>query len=86
MEIYIVFKTIHAYWKNNILENAGNDVTLKHLDKIFTVGSVHPLLKWDLANPNGLKRIPVRVKVATGNYALQSNRAKFSESNASPLC
>ena len=34
----------------------------------------------------GANRIPIRTKVATGNYILQSNRAKFNKCEVSATC
>jgi hypothetical protein len=49
------------------------------MDKHLTFGKVHPLAKSIIA------RIPIRLKIVTGNYILQSDKSAFSKKATSPI-
>ena len=49
-------------------------------------GKVHPLAKSTTYNIRDISRIPIRLKIVTGNYILQSDKAAFSKKSTSPIC
>ena len=54
---------------------------------MYNIGMIHPLLKSYSANMQDVRRIPIRLKIVTGTYILQTHRAKYSNGTAvSPLC
>jgi hypothetical protein len=54
------------------------------MDKHLTFGKVHPLAKSTTYNIRDIARIPIRLKIVTGNYILQSDKAAFSKKSTSP--
>ena len=60
--------------------------SLKFMDNHLTFGKVHPLAKSTTYNIRDIARIPIRLKIATGNYILQSDKATFSKKSTSPIC
>jgi hypothetical protein len=48
------------------------------MDNHLTFGKVHPLAKSTTYNIRDIARIPIRLKIVTGNYILQSDKAAFS--------
>ena len=79
---------IYAYWKSRFLEEAKLYKSLKFMDNRLTFGKVHPLAKSKSTTYNirDIARIPIRLKIVTGNYILQSNKAAFSKKTTSPNC
>ena len=68
-----------------------NDITryyssLKYIEGSYTIGKIHPLLSTNTSCTRDINIISVRVKIATGTYVLQSNRANFNSRYVSPLC
>jgi hypothetical protein len=55
------------------------------MDKHLTFGKVHPLAKSTTYNIRDIARIPIRLKIITGNYILQSDKAAFSKKSTSPI-
>jgi hypothetical protein len=54
---------------------------------MYNIGMIHPLLKSYSANMQDVSRIPIRLKIVTGTYILQTPRVKYSNDTAvSPLC
>jgi hypothetical protein len=56
------------------------------MDNHLTFGKVHPLAKSTTYNIRGIARIPIRLKIVTGNYILQSDKSAFSKKSTSPIC
>jgi hypothetical protein len=44
----------------------------------LSASKVHPLAKSTTYNIRDIARIPIRLKIVTGNYILQSDKAAFS--------
>jgi hypothetical protein len=55
------------------------------MDNHLTFGKVHPLAKSTTYNIRDIARIPIRLKIVTGNYILQSDKAAFSKKSTSPI-
>lgn len=77
---------IYTYWKSRLLEEAKLYKSLKFMDKHLTFGKVHPLAKSTTYNIRDIARIPIRLKIVTGNYILQSDKSAFSKKATSPIC
>ncbi|CAC5360675.1 unnamed protein product [Mytilus coruscus] len=56
------------------------------MDHKYNIGSVHPLAISVSANLKDIRKIPVRLKIATGNYILQTHKASFSKNHTSSTC
>ena len=56
------------------------------MDNHLTFGKVHPLAKSTTYNIRDIARIPIRLKIVTGNYILQSDKAAFSKKSTNPIC
>ena len=76
----------YAYWKSRLLEEAKLYKSLKFMDNHLTFGKVHPLAKSTTYNIRDIAKIPIRLKIVTGNYILQSDKAAFSKKSTSPIC
>ena len=60
---------------------------LKYLNPdCIKVGRVHPHFATVRNNTYDTRRAEVKVRLLTGTYTLQSNRAKFNQFNVSPIC
>ena len=79
---------IYTYWKSRLLEEAKLYKSLKFMDKHLTFGKVHALAKSTTYNIRDIARIPIRLKIVTGNYihVLQSDKSAFSKKATSPIC
>ena len=78
---------IHAHveqqWKEEIVSKAS----LKYLNPdCIKVGKVHPVFATVRNNTYDTRRAEVKVRLLTGTYTLQYNRAKFNQFNVSPIC
>ena len=76
----------YAYWKSRLLEEAKLYKSLKFMNNHLTFGKVHPLAKSTTCNLGDIARIPIRLKIVTGNYILQSDKTAFSKKSTSPIC
>ena len=91
---YLTNPLTKSKWKTLIKKKVRdriNDITryyssLKYIEGSYTIGKIHPLLSTNTSCTRDINRIPVRVKIATGTYVLQSNRAKYNSGYVSPLC
>ena len=77
---------IYTYWKSRLLEEAKLYKSLKFMGKHLMFGKVHPLAKSTTYNIRDIARIPIRLKIVTGNYILQSDKSAFSKKATSPIC
>jgi hypothetical protein len=50
---------------------------MKYLSPTYEIGKIHPLAKTNTVNQKDINRIPTRLKLATGNYMLQTMRASL---------
>jgi hypothetical protein len=60
--------------------------SLKYLKGSYKIGQCHPLATTISTNMREIIRIPIRLKIATGTYILQANRASFNRSQLNPIC
>ena len=81
-----VNKVINDHWTGKILCRSELYSSLRYLSKTFTVGNCHPAVKPYNCSNRDIYRIPVKNKILTGTYILQSNRAKFNQNEVNPMC
>ncbi|CAG2232446.1 unnamed protein product [Mytilus edulis] len=78
---------VHKYWTTRINEEIMYYSSLKYIPtSSFKVGKIHPLALANSANQRDINRIPIRIKIATGTYILQTNRAAYNQNNVDPTC
>ncbi|CAC5424698.1 unnamed protein product [Mytilus coruscus] len=82
----LVKSKIYAYWTSKIIDKSKGYSTLKFMDHKYNTGTVHPLAISVRANLKDIRKIPVRLKIATGNYILQTHKASFSKRHISSIC
>ena len=63
-----------------------SNTSLKYLDSNYNIGRIHPILKSQSANIQDIRRIPTQLKIVTGTYILQTNRAVYSKHLISATC
>ena len=81
-----VNNVINDHWTEKILCRSELYSSLRYLSKTFTVGNCHPAVKPYPCSNRDIYRIPVKNKILTGTYILQSNRAKFNQNEVNPMC
>ena len=64
---------INKYWTERIVSQSKLYSSLKHLSKTYVIGKCHPAVRPYLYSDRGIYRIPVKNKVLTGTYILQTN-------------
>ncbi|CAC5392641.1 unnamed protein product [Mytilus coruscus] len=82
----LVKSKFHDYWTSKIIDESKGYSTLKFMDHKYNIGSVHPLAISVSANLKDINKIPVRLKIATGNYILQTHKASLSKNHISSIC
>jgi hypothetical protein len=82
----LIKSKIHSYWISTISEVCNLYSSLKYLKGSYKAGQCHPLATTISANMRDIIRIPIRLKIATGTYILQANRASYNRSQLNPIC
>ncbi|MCG7875776.1 MAG: reverse transcriptase domain-containing protein [Candidatus Thiodiazotropha endolucinida] len=77
---------VNKYWTDKIVSQSELYSSLRYLSKTFIVGKCHPAVKPYSYSDRDIYRIPVKNKILTGTYILQSNRAKFNQNEVNPTC
>ena len=49
-------------------------------------GNVHPILKHKYYSALNIDRIPIKLRIVTGTYVLQTKRIKFYRDESDPTC
>ncbi|CAC5409623.1 unnamed protein product [Mytilus coruscus] len=80
-------RKIHSYWSNTIVQLLPLYKGLDHL----TMGDlekekIHPLFKMNCHSAIDTARLPVKLKLLTGSYILQSKRIKMYKDETDPKC
>ena len=60
--------------------------SLKFLSRHYTVGKCHPAIKPVPLSKRDINWIPVKNKILTGSYILQTNRVKFNQNEINTEC
>ena len=83
-------RNIHAVvvnkWKNKLERQAALYSSLKYMNCTFRQGKLHPILRVKCESTREATRLPARLRVLSGTYNLQVNRARFNQNAVSPLC
>ncbi len=78
---------VHNFWNNKLRQDAASKSSLKYLNtNSCKIGSIHPI--WDTVelNQRDVYRATIKVKLLTGTYNLQGNRARFNQFDIDPTC
>ena len=54
--------------------------------QVQEIRKIHPLAKTNTVNQKDINKIPTRLKLATGNYMLQTMRAAYNQNPIDPTC
>ena len=82
----LIKKNINSYWISQITEKSTLYKSLKLLNGKFQFGRCHSVATTITANIRDIVRLPIRLKIATGTYILQQNRAAYKNSNFVATC
>ncbi|CAC5373908.1 unnamed protein product [Mytilus coruscus] len=77
---------IKIYWHRKILDEKEHFNSLQYLSPIDSLGHCHPLASISASDPKIVQKLPPRVKISTGGYILQSQRAKYNYNAVDPTC
>ena len=84
---HIVAKAVNSYWVERLTYEAGLYTTLKNMNcSTMIPGRCHPLMINLSGNAHEASRIPVRLRIATGTYILQCNRASYNQFESDATC
>ncbi|CAG2206811.1 unnamed protein product [Mytilus edulis] len=80
-------RTVHNYWSKSIVQllplyKGLDHLTTGNLDK----GKIHPLFRINCHSAIDTARLPVKLKLLTGSYILQSKRIKMYKDETDPKC
>ena len=85
--ISILHSNIDTHWRNRILCDADLYSSLQYMDTtMFKPGTLHPIVDIDSPSSRDVTRLAVKLKMITGTYLLQSNRASFNQTAVDPRC
>ena len=82
----LITRKVHKYWIEQINRDVVMYTTLRYLNASYTIGKVHPILTTATACMKDISKLPVRLKILTGTYILQTNRAIFNKNKVDPQC
>ena len=83
----LIKKTVFKYWSKSITDMTPLYSGLQYLSyENFSSGKTHPIFKIDCHSPLDIARLPVKLKLLTGSYILQSKRIKMYKSESDPRC
>ena len=77
---------MNIYFAVNIQNQTKIFKSLQHLGCLFRIGQCHSIAKTCTANRRDISRIPLRLKIATGSYILQTKRGVFKKDNGNATC
>ena len=79
-------ESVNKYWAEQVLSQSKLYASLRYLSKSYTVGKCHKAVKpYEFSNRD-ICRIPVKTKILTGTFILQSNSARFNQNEVDPTC
>ena len=83
----ITRKCIHEFWSKAILEIVPLYTGLDHLSSYnLGKGKIHPLLKVNCQSTSDIMRLPIKLKILTGSYTLQTKRVRMYQKEEDPTC
>jgi hypothetical protein len=83
----IVKKTVYSHWSGSIIQllplyKGLNFLTAENLE----TGKVHPLFKINCHSAIDTAKLPIKSKLLTGTYILQSKRIRMYKNEIDPKC
>jgi hypothetical protein len=83
----IVKKTVYSHWSGSIIQllplyKGLNFLTVENLK----TGMIHPLFKISCHSAVDAARLPIKLKLLTGTYFLQSKRIRMYKNETDPKC
>ena len=83
----IVYEKVHKYWKEQTIRILP---LYKHLGYLNIYeckpGKQHPLICIPLSSVRDANRIPVKLKLVSGTYVFQANRANLNQNKVDAIC
>ncbi|MEW8547264.1 MAG: hypothetical protein AB2693_27460, partial [Candidatus Thiodiazotropha sp.] len=82
----MVREAVNTYWASTLKERAAlyQALDFLHVDN-FWPGKKHPIIM-NVGNVTDIPRIHTKLKMVTGTYVLQSNRASFNQNQVDATC
>jgi hypothetical protein len=82
-----VKRKIYEHWSKSITESIPYYKSLQYLSCAnLEIGKLHPILKINCKSRGDIHRLPIKLKLLTGAYILQSNRIKMYKIELNALC
>ena len=83
----LVYCNVQDYWRENILNITKYYKYLNYLNcEIYKPGKQHPLIYISSISLRDTNRIPIKLKLVSGTYILQSTRTKFKQEQTEGIC
>jgi hypothetical protein len=83
----MVNKAVNEYWIEHIKKMSTYFKSLYYLNASnYSNGKAHAALVSVQTSARGLARLPVKLRLMTGTYYLQSNKAAFNQNRIGPTC
>ena len=83
----LLYEQVNSYWKNYIIEMSKLYKSIHFLNtEIYKPGKQHPLIYIKTVSTRDANRIPIKLKVVSGQYILQANRARFNQNQVDTIC
>ena len=82
-----VNKAVNEYWEDHIKNLARHYSTLKWMNSSnYKEGKIHSALSSVQTSCRDVGRTPVKLRILTGTYQLQSNKTVFNQNAVDPTC
>lgn len=83
----LVKKVIYQKWAEQIIGMLPLYSGLHYLNsENLEQGKIHPLLRSKIKSSRDIARLPIKLKLITGSYILQTKRVKLYKQESSPTC
>ena len=83
----LIKKTVSNYWSKLVTDMIPLYSGLQHLSsENLELGKIHSIFKIKCFSPLDIARLPVKLKLLTGSYILQSRRIKMYKGESDPRC
>ncbi len=80
-------RTIYNFWETRLRDEGRSKSTLQYLDlKAVSFRQPHPIWNATDSDLTDVTKARVKVKLLTGTYMLQTNKARFNKSEVDPTC
>ncbi len=80
-------KFINQYWKEHVSNLAQLYSSIRCINASnYEIGKLHPTLESVTSSARDVARLPIKLKIMTGTYHLQSTKAAFNQNKVNPTC